>query len=90
MRHFPFWRSAAVAAALGISLAGSGFPAGAQTTASVSVNAGASLATIPGPAWGLNTAVWDGNLLDASVPSLLTKAGVAALRYPGGSTADVL
>ena len=89
MRHLALWRNAAIAAALGISVGGSAVPARAQTTASVSVNAGASLATIPGPAWGLNTAVWDGNLLDASVPSLLTKAGVAALRYPGGSTSDV-
>ena len=83
-------KAAVATAALAlISIAGSAVPAGAQTTASVGVNAGASLATIPGPAWGLNTAVWDGNLLDASVPGLLTKAGVAALRYPGGSTSDV-
>ena len=63
--------------------------AASQTTSSVTVNAGATLATIPTPAWGLNTAVWDGNLLDSAVPDLLSKAGVAALRFPGGSTADV-
>ena len=79
----------AARATIFLSLVGLTYPAAAQTAASVGVNAGTSLATIPGPAWGLNTAVWDGNLLDAAVPGLLSKAGVAALRYPGGSTSDV-
>jgi hypothetical protein len=79
----------AIAVTTFISIVGSTSPASAQTAVSVSVNAGASLATIPGPAWGLNTAVWDGNLLDAAVPGLLKNVGVAALRYPGGSTSDV-
>jgi Glycosyl hydrolase family 79, N-terminal domain len=64
-------------------------PAAAQTTATVSVNAGSSLVTIPGPGVGLNTAVWDGNLLDQAVPKLLTTAGIGALRFPGGSTSDM-
>jgi hypothetical protein len=46
------------------------------------------MASIPPTAFGLNTAVWDGNLLDAAVPGLLTAAGITALRYPGGSTSD--
>jgi hypothetical protein len=79
-----------IAAALACnSIAGLASPAAAQTAASVAVNAGSGLATIPGPAWGLNTAVWDGNLLDSGVPRLLSNAGVTALRYPGGSTSDV-
>lgn len=61
----------------------------AQTSAAVAVDAAASLTKIPATAWGLNTAVWDANLRDAAVPALLTQAGVAALRYPGGSTSDV-
>ena len=61
----------------------------AQTTVSVGVNASTTLATIPAQGWGLNTAVWDGNLLDGAIPNLLSRAGVAALRYPGGSTSDV-
>lgn len=83
--------AAAVAAAAPgvISLTGLAAPAAAQTAASVSVNAAASRAVIPGPAWGLNAAVWDGNLLDAAVPGLASRAGVAALRFPGGSTSDV-
>lgn len=82
-------RAARGAAAALLLLIGFVSPAATQTAASVGVNAGASLATIPGVGWGLNTAVWDANLLDAAVPGLLSKAGVAALRYPGGSTADV-
>jgi hypothetical protein len=61
----------------------------AQTSATVTVTAGTPLATLPPAAVGLNTAVWDGNLLDAAVPGLLSAAGITALRYPGGSTSDV-
>jgi len=83
-------KAAVATAALAlISIAGLATPAAAQSAVSVGVNAGISLAAIPGPAWGLNTAVWDNNLLDVAVPGLLSQAGVAALRYPGGSTADV-
>ncbi len=72
-----------------ISLAGFTSLAAAQTAAAVTVNAATSLAAIPGAAWGVNSAVWDSNLHDAAVPGLLSKTGVTALRYPGGSTSDV-
>lgn len=78
--------SAAVALSFGVGLTS---PASAQTAVSVGVNAGTNLATIPAQGFGLNTAVWDGNLLDGAIPNLLKQAGVAALRYPGGSTSDV-
>lgn len=65
-----------------------GTPAIAQTAATVGVNAGTSLNKIPSGAFGINTAVWDGYLLDSAVPGLLTKAGINALRYPGGSSSD--
>jgi len=71
-------------AALGLPMPGS-----AQTTATVKVTAGTTLATIPALAFGINTAVWDGDMLDAKVSGLLTNAGITALRYPGGSTSDV-
>ena len=61
----------------------------AQTPATITVNAAAPLGTIPVTAVGVNTAVWDGDLLDSSVPALLTQAGVTTLRFPGGSTSDV-
>ena len=63
-------------------------PTVAQTTAAVAVNVGTSLNVLQSASFGVNTAVWDGNLLDFSVPGLLSAAGVGALRYPGGSTAD--
>jgi len=76
-----------------ILVAGTGLfcqlPARAQTTAAVTVTAGANLATIPSLAFGVNTAVWDGDLLDAAVPGLLAGVGASALRYPGGSTSDI-
>ena len=61
----------------------------AVTAAQVNINADTSLGTIPGAAFGLNTAVWDPNLLDPSIPDMLQKDGVKTLRYPGGSTSDV-
>jgi hypothetical protein len=76
------------AAMAGCALIG-GSRAMAQQSATVSVNAGTSLGTIPSTAFGVNTAVWDANLMDASVPGLLQQAGATVLRYPGGSTADV-
>jgi hypothetical protein len=48
-----------------------------------------SLHTIKKGAFGVNTAVWDNSMLDSAVPGLLSKAGITALRYPGGSTSDV-
>ncbi|MGA2125498.1 MAG: hypothetical protein ABSG76_05020 [Xanthobacteraceae bacterium] len=71
-----------------VSALGGAGPAIAQTKAAVSVSAGTTLNTIPPAAFGVNTAVWDGDLLDAAVPGLLSKAGITALRYPGGSTSD--
>jgi len=56
---------------------------------SVAVNAGSGLGTVPSTANGVNTAVFDGHLNDASAATALTNAGVDALRYPGGSTSDV-
>ncbi len=82
---------AAVLTAAAFVLSVSGIPARAhaQTTASVAVAAGTSLATIPAGGVGLNTGVWDTNLMDGNVPALAQKAGITALRYPGGSTADM-
>ncbi len=64
-------------------------PSQAQTTATVTVSANTPLGTIPSTAVGVNTAVWDSDLLDAAVPGLLGQAGVTTLRFPGGSTSDV-
>ncbi len=64
-------------------------PAGhAQTSTAVTVNATSSLGVIPATAFGINTAIWDGNLLDAAVINSVSSVGITAMRYPGGSTAD--
>lgn len=60
----------------------------ATNSASVTVNAASSLGTIPSTAFGLNTGVYDPNLMDSSVPGLLQQAKVGVLRFPGGSIAD--
>ncbi len=60
----------------------------AQTSATVAVNTGTALATISPNAFGINTAVWDSVLTDTKLPGLIGGAGITAMRYPGGSTAD--
>jgi hypothetical protein len=62
--------------------------AAAATTASVTVNAGQSLATVPATALGINGSVYDAALTDAAVPGLLTGAGAGVIRFPGGTESD--
>ena len=61
----------------------------ASGTVAVTVDASSLLGTVPSSANGVNTAVFDGHLNDASAATALAGAGVDALRYPGGSTSDV-
>jgi hypothetical protein len=81
--------------ALSVALVGIGIAAGlgmaarADSSVSVTVDASTSLGTLPATAFGINAAVWDGHLLDTSLPGLLQQAGAQVVRYPGGSTADV-
>ncbi len=77
------------ASLLVISVACAGTSASPKAAAQVAIDMQASLGEIPQTAFGLNTAVWDSNLLDPALPSLLRQAGTTVLRYPGGSTADV-
>jgi len=63
--------------------------ADASNTTAIDVNATQSLGTVSNVATGLNTATYDGHLNESAVIPALTGAGVDALRYPGGSTADV-
>jgi hypothetical protein len=88
MKSISPWASPFLALAIGALLSCPG-PAHSQQTASVTVNAASGLGAVPATALGVNTAVWDGLLLDTSVPTLLKRAGVTTLRFPGGSTADV-
>ena len=63
--------------------------ASAAPTVAVTVDAGSALGTVPSTGVGLNTAVYDAYLTDATATSLMRAAGVRQLRYPGGSVADV-
>ncbi|MFE9448955.1 LPXTG cell wall anchor domain-containing protein [Streptomyces sp. NPDC006739] len=62
--------------------------ANAAPTVAVTVDAGTSLGTVPSTGVGLNTAVYDSHLNDATASALMKAAGVRQLRYPGGSYAD--
>jgi hypothetical protein len=64
-------------------------PTATATAATVTVNATAGLGTVPAHGIGLNTAVYDGNMNNSAIPPLLKAAGIDALRYPGGSYADI-
>ncbi len=75
-----------ITAVLAVALAA---PASAAVAATVSVDAGRVLNAIPPAAFGMNVAVYDGLMNDAPVPGLLRDAGIGAVRYPGGSYADI-
>jgi len=60
----------------------------AQTTATVTVNAGSAIATIAAGDVGVNMPIYDNNMLDNQVKTLLANAGFA-LRFPGGTYSDL-
>ncbi|WP_067623863.1 hypothetical protein [Alicyclobacillus acidiphilus] len=60
-----------------------------SSTVQVTVNASAPVEVVPATALGVNTAAWDPNFSDSSLPALLQNIHVSMLRYPGGSTSDV-
>jgi hypothetical protein len=80
---------AVLALTVGGFLAAQGAKASSPSSA-ITVNAsGGGLGTVPSTAEGVNTAVFDGHLNDASAATALSNAGVDTLRYPGGSVSDV-
>lgn len=60
----------------------------ASNTIAIDVNTTRNLGTVSNFANGLNTATFDGHLNDSASTSAIAAAGITALRYPGGSTAD--
>ncbi|MCL2449169.1 MAG: hypothetical protein FWD17_09495 [Polyangiaceae bacterium] len=72
-----------------VLFAGAAWAQSTPAPASVSIDPTSAVAPLSPIAVGVNTAVWDTNLLDAPLPGLLSEAGVRAVRYPGGSTANV-
>lgn len=86
-------RTVAIAATLTLAFAGATTatapPAAASATVSVSVDAAQQLAVIPNTGVGTNVAVYDGNMNASDTSGLLRTAGIGAVRYPGGSFADI-
>jgi hypothetical protein len=81
--------AAVVALATGGAFAAGSPPATAASTVTVSINASQSLATISSTAVGVNTAVYDPNMNTSGTAGALSAGGFGAVRYPGGSVADV-
>jgi hypothetical protein len=94
LSHIPgrraWWPIAAAAALVaGVTLSAGGVPAGATSAAvNVTVNADEGLGTVPSTAYGLNQAVWDGQMNTQTSVNMLSQAGVEMMRYPGGSYGD--
>src|SRR5579859_3893117 len=59
------------------------------SSARATINASQSLGTFTNTSEGINTAVWNGNMLDSAAITSLKNANVKTMRYPGGSTSDV-
>jgi hypothetical protein len=83
-------RSAGALTAIAAASAICATAANAQTTATVSVNAGTPLGTIPTIAFGVNTPVW-GSLIIASptIEGDVNQLGANIVRYPGGTVSDM-
>jgi alpha-N-arabinofuranosidase len=58
-------------------------------TIHVGVNAAETIRTVDARLFGINTAVWDGYLNTPATINILTNMNNQALRWPGGSGADV-
>lgn len=83
-------RTRDTASIIGIALLGAvTLPAAAQRTATVSVDLNHPLATVSGAAYGVGMSVYDNDFTPADLPEKMKAAGVTALRFPGGSYADI-
>ena len=87
MKKFRPWLPFAGALAAGLMVSNLP-PAQAQIAATVTVNASSATAAIPPAAFGTNVGCGDGEMVGPNVTSSLKSAGISALRYPGGGSAD--
>lgn len=72
---------------LGCALAA--VPLGAQTTASVSINTSSAMGAVPAQGYGVDSSVYDGYMTNPGLGAALKSGGFNAIRYPGGSYADI-
>jgi alpha-L-arabinofuranosidase len=66
-----------------------GLTAAGGITTTATVDFGTTTATMSSQGIGVDTAVYDNGLISGAVATALKAAGVQALRYPGGSYADI-
>lgn len=64
-------------------------PVKAQTTTSVSVNASSEMGSVPSQGYGVDSSVYDGYMTNPGLGAALKTGGFNAIRYPGGSYADI-
>lgn len=64
-------------------------PMSAQRTAHVQINLKSDLAVVPAAGYGVGMSVYDNDFTPPDLPGKLKAAGVTALRFPGGSYADI-
>ncbi|MER7495051.1 cellulose binding domain-containing protein [Streptomyces pharetrae] len=84
--------SAALALVSPLSAAGpatAASPAAPVADTVVRVNTQAALGRLSDVARGVNAAIWDSHMNDPEVATLMKAADVGAMRYPGGSYADI-
>jgi hypothetical protein len=80
-------RDALGAALLGCALGAS--PVMAQTSASVSINVSSPMGSVPSLGYGVDSSVYDGYMTNPGLGASLKAGGFNAIRYPGGSYADI-
>lgn len=64
-------------------------PLSAQKAAHVQINLKSELAVVPAAGYGVGMSVYDNDFTPQDLPGKLKAAGVTALRFPGGSYADI-
>jgi len=82
-------RHAIGASLLCLACAAGTVPVLAQTSANVTVNVSSGLANVPVEGYGVDSSVYDGYMLSSGLGASLKSGGFNAIRYPGGSYADI-
>lgn len=88
MRTSPLYSSPALGALLLACALGAG-PVPAQTSASVSINASSPMGSVPSQGYGVDSSVYDNSMTSPGLGASLKTGGFNAIRYPGGSYADI-
>ena len=82
-------RHALGASLLCLACAAATVPVLAQTSASVTINVSSRITNVPAEGYGVDSSVYDGYMLSSGLGASLKSGGFNAIRYPGGSYADI-